>query len=143
MLLRTMRRPAETAFCTGVACFGLAPNVSEGTTCKTMRTRRPHMPFTKNSNQRRKRQTIVPISVADQSLRTKNRRMRLGETIDLLQRLPRRPLRRAPRRALPRGAGRARGRVLHPGRVESRPPATVVVLRQLQVEDLAVDPTAT
>src|SRR5262249_18439386 len=49
-------------------------------------------------------------------------------------------LRSVPRRRLPRGARRARRRVLHPGRVKGRPPAAVVVLRQLQVEALAVHP---
>jgi len=48
--------------------------------------------------------------------------------------------RRAPRRALPRGARRARARVLHPRRVERRPPASVVVLRQLEVEAVPVHP---
>src|SRR4030095_14121572 len=57
-----------------------------------------------------------------------------------VQRLPRRPLRRVPRRALPRGAGRARGRVLHTGRVEGRAPAALVVLSQLKVKALAVHP---
>jgi hypothetical protein len=51
-----------------------------------------------------------------------------------------RPLRRVPGRALPRGAGRARGRVLHAGRVERRAPAAFVVLGQLEVEALAVHP---
>src|SRR5262249_11355605 len=43
-------------------------------------------------------------------------------------RLPRRPLHRVPRRALPPGARRARGRMLHAGRVEGRTPAALVVL---------------
>src|SRR5213593_4460374 len=55
-------------------------------------------------------------------------------------RVPRRPLRRVPRRALPPGARRARGRVLHPGRVEGRPPAPLVVLSQLQIVALTVHP---
>src|SRR5207249_2483149 len=49
----------------------------------------------------------------------------------------RRPLRRVPRRAVPSGAGRARGRVLHAGRVERRAPAALVVTRELQIEALA------
>src|SRR5438093_12509860 len=44
-----------------------------------------------------------------------------------LQRRPRRQLRRVPGRALSSGAGGARRRVLHPARVERRPPAAVVV----------------
>jgi hypothetical protein len=36
--------------------------------------------------------------------------------------------------------GRARGRMLHPGRVERRAPAAHLVLRQLQVVALAVHP---
>ena len=47
-------------------------------------------------------------------------------------------VRRAPRRAIPRSARRARRGVLHPGRIERRAPTAVVVLRQLQVEPLAV-----
>src|SRR5437899_8978039 len=47
-------------------------------------------------------------------------------------------LHRMPRRALPPGPGRARGRVLHPGRVERGPPASLVVLSQLLVVALAV-----
>jgi len=57
-----------------------------------------------------------------------------------VQLLPCCPLRRVPRRALPRGAYRARGRVLHPGRVERGPPASFIVLSQLQVEALPVHP---
>jgi len=60
--------------------------------------------------------------------------------LPLIQRLLRRPLRRVPRRALPSGARRARGRVLHPGRVEGCPPASVIVLSQLKVVALAVHP---
>ena len=41
---------------------------------------------------------------------------------------------------LPSGAGSARGRVRHTGRVERRPPATLVVLRQLQVKALTMHP---
>src|SRR5262249_10836664 len=41
-------------------------------------------------------------------------------------------------RALPCGAGRARGRVLHPGRIEGRQPPAVPC--QLQVVALAVHP---
>ena len=41
-----------------------------------------------------------------------------------------------PRRWLPGGADRAGGRVLHPGRVERRPPAALVVARELEVEAL-------
>jgi hypothetical protein len=52
-------------------------------------------------------------------------------------RFPRRPLHRMPRRPLPRGAARARRRVLHPGRVERRPPPALVVARELKVEALA------
>src|SRR5262245_27135925 len=47
---------------------------------------------------------------------------------------------RAPRRALPRGAGRARWAVFHPRRVERGAPTALVVLRQLEVEALAVHP---
>ena len=43
----------------------------------------------------------------------------------------------APRRALARGARRARRRVLHPGRVERRAPAAVVVAGQLQTVAVA------
>src|SRR5262247_1766223 len=46
-------------------------------------------------------------------------------------RLPRRPLLRVPGRWLPPGAGRAGGRVFHPSCVEARPPAAVVVAREL------------
>src|SRR2546428_4673524 len=45
-----------------------------------------------------------------------------------------------PRRALPAGAGRAHGRVLHPGRVERGSPALLVILSQLQIEALPVHP---
>jgi len=45
-----------------------------------------------------------------------------------------------PRRALPPRARCARRRVLHPGRVEGRAPASVVVLSQLKIEALAVHP---
>src|SRR6266545_2179251 len=55
----------------------------------------------------------------------------------LVQRLPSRPLRGMPRRALPSGAGRARDRVLHPARVERRPPAARVVPRELEIVALA------
>src|SRR5438128_1968945 len=44
------------------------------------------------------------------------------------------------RRAFPSGACRARGRVLHPGRVEGRPPALLVVPRELEVEALTGHP---
>jgi len=47
------------------------------------------------------------------------------------------------RRVLPQtpgGARRARQGVLEPGRVERRAPASVVVLRKLQIEALAVHP---
>src|SRR5262245_39282047 len=46
-------------------------------------------------------------------------------------RLPRRPLRRVPWRRLPSSAGRARGRVLHSGRVEGRPPPALVIAGEL------------
>ena len=49
-------------------------------------------------------------------------------------------LRRVPGRALPLRARRARWRVLHPGRVERRSPAAVVILGELQVEPLPVHP---
>src|SRR5262249_6411417 len=58
-----------------------------------------------------------------------------------VQRPPRRPLRRVPRRRFPSGALRARGRVLHPGRVERGAPASLVVLRQLEIEALVVHPS--
>src|SRR4030095_7766708 len=45
----------------------------------------------------------------------------------------RRPLRRVPWRALPGGAGRARGRMFHPSRVERRLPAALVGARELEV----------
>ena len=67
----------------------------------------------------------------------------LATRAGLLQRLPRGPLRRVPRRPLPAGAGRARGRVLHPARVEGRSPASVIILSQLKVEALAMHPAAT
>ena len=50
---------------------------------------------------------------------------------------PRRSLRRAPRPALRYGSGRARGRVLHPGRIERCAPTALVVARELQVVVLA------
>ena len=53
---------------------------------------------------------------------------------------PRRPLCRVPGRRLPPGARRAGRRVLHPGRVERRPPAALVVLGQLKVVALPVHP---
>src|SRR5215831_11882859 len=40
-------------------------------------------------------------------------------------------------RAFPRGAGRARRRVHHPGRVERRAPAALVVLRQVRSAESA------
>jgi hypothetical protein len=43
-----------------------------------------------------------------------------------------------PRRAHPSGARRARRRVLHPRRIERRPPASIILLSQLQVIALAV-----
>src|SRR4029453_19444423 len=54
----------------------------------------------------------------------------------LPQHLPRRPLCREAWRAFPRGARRARGRVLHPARVERRPLAAFVVTRELEAEAL-------
>ena len=45
-------------------------------------------------------------------------------------------LRRLGVRALPRGAGRACRRVLHAGRVERRPPAALVIARELKIEAL-------
>jgi hypothetical protein len=57
--------------------------------------------------------------------------------LDLASFGSRRPLRRVLRRALPSGARRARRRVLGPARVERRPPAAFVVLRQLEVVALA------
>jgi|SRR5262245_16217716 len=42
----------------------------------------------------------------------------------------------SPRCRLPSSARRARGRVLHPGRVKGRPPAALVVARELEVEAL-------
>jgi hypothetical protein len=45
----------------------------------------------------------------------------------------RRPLRRVSGRRLPPGARRAHRRMLHPSRVEGRPPAPLVILSQLQV----------
>jgi len=53
---------------------------------------------------------------------------------------PRRPLRCAPRRPFPPRARCARGRVLHPRRVEGGPPAALVVLGQLEIVALAVHP---
>src|SRR5262249_16341717 len=47
-----------------------------------------------------------------------------------------------PRRPLPAGARRACRRMLHAGRVERRPPAALVVLRQLEVEALTVHPNS-
>jgi hypothetical protein len=49
----------------------------------------------------------------------------------------RRALDGMPRRALPSSARRARGRVLHPGRVERRAPAALVVAGQLEIVALA------
>src|SRR4029434_3981239 len=48
-----------------------------------------------------------------------------------------RPLHRLPRRALPSGARRARRRVLHARRVERRPPAALVISRELEIVALA------
>ena len=62
----------------------------------------------------------------------------LSLRLKLLQRLQRGSPGRVPRCAFPRGAGRARRAMLHAGRVERRAPATVVILRQLEVEALAV-----
>jgi hypothetical protein len=61
----------------------------------------------------------------------------------VVQRLPRRPLRRVPGRPLPAGGRRARRRMLHPGRVEPRAPAALVILSQLEVVALGCIPTAT
>ena len=46
------------------------------------------------------------------------------------------PWTRVPRRGLLSGARRARRRVFHPGRVEGRPPAALVVARELEVVPL-------
>src|SRR5437773_10865892 len=51
----------------------------------------------------------------------------------LPQRISLRALYRPPGRPLPGGARRARGRVLHPAHVERRPPAPLVVTRELDV----------
>ena len=40
----------------------------------------------------------------------------------------------------PRGAGRSRGRVFHPGRVEGRSPAALVLARELQIVALSRHP---
>src|SRR4029450_474787 len=53
-----------------------------------------------------------------------------------VQRHPRRALRRAPGRALPASARRARRGVLHPGRVEGRSPAALVIACELEVVTL-------
>ncbi len=45
-----------------------------------------------------------------------------------------------PGRAFPSGARRGRWRVLHPGRVEGRSPAALVVLRELEIVALTVHP---
>jgi hypothetical protein len=50
--------------------------------------------------------------------------------------------RRVPRRALPSGARRAGRRVLHAGCVEGRPPAPLVVARELKVEAWCAMPKA-
>src|SRR5438876_848778 len=55
----------------------------------------------------------------------------------LPQRISRRALHRVPRRPLPRRAGRACGRVLHPARVERRPPPLLVIASELEVDALA------
>src|SRR4029450_1263538 len=69
---------------------------------------------------------------------------RAPDTIQLLalwtglpQGPPRRPLCRVPRRALPSGPTCARGRVLHPRRVERRAPAALVIPRELEVVALS------
>ena len=49
------------------------------------------------------------------------------------QRLPPRPLRRVPGRALPSSPRGAGGRVLHPRRIEGRPPSLLVVPRELEI----------
>src|SRR5262245_61172192 len=49
------------------------------------------------------------------------------------QRIPHCTLDRLPRRACPSSARRARRRVLHSGRVEGRPPAALVIPRELKV----------
>src|SRR5262249_31130106 len=59
-----------------------------------------------------------------------------SDAVGFLERLPRHPLCRVPRRWLPSGAGRARGRMLHPGRVEGRAPASLVIASELMVEAL-------
>ena len=58
----------------------------------------------------------------------------------VIQRFPGRPLHRMPWCFRPVRTDGARGRVLHAGRVEGRAPAALVVLRQLQIEALAVHP---
>src|SRR4029450_5487937 len=87
------------------------------------------------------RQTIVLSSVAERHVEMKIWKTILRVEASLPQRLSsHRPLRRVPWRRLPSGSGRARRRVLHPGRVERRAPAPVVVLSQLQSVALRVDP---
>ena len=58
----------------------------------------------------------------------------------VVQSLPRSPLRRVPGRALPAGAGRACRPVLHPSCVERCPPASLIVLGQLEIKALVVHP---
>src|SRR5207245_8164429 len=61
-------------------------------------------------------------------------RRRGGGGAQARERLPRRTLHRGPRRRLEGGSGRARCGVLRAARVERRPPATLVILGQLQIE---------
>src|SRR2546422_1012848 len=53
------------------------------------------------------------------------------------QQIPRRPLHRPPRGPFPRAPRGARWRVLHPGHVERRSPALLIVAGELQVVALA------
>jgi hypothetical protein len=64
-------------------------------------------------------------------------RIRAFPIVGLSQRVPRRALNGMPGSAFPRRRGRARERVLHPGRVEGRAPALLVVPREVEVVALA------
>jgi len=96
---------------------------------RTRETRRlqsssaPRVPFSPQGEQREleQRRTVV---------RNYTERLRAGSSPA--------PVSGSSARKGPPGAGRARWRVLHPGRIEGRSPASLVILSQLQIVVLAV-----
>jgi hypothetical protein len=70
---------------------------------------------------------------ADELEREKARRRSIASTVFSSECFPCRKFDRPPRRSLPAGAPWTRDRVLHPGRVERRSPALVVVPRELEI----------